>query len=172
MKKITFVLPSRNNLEFLQLSYQSIRNLSTIHEVLILDDASIDGTKEWIESLNDPDLITYYNTGPDRIGIVGMFDKGIAMARTEIIFAFHADMIAGVNLDTNILKHLRPGTVVSATRIEPSLHPPGPEKVLKLLKVFLRHGVCINLIIWLLVAMMNYSHRKVKKTQIYSIDLY
>ena len=131
MKKITFVLPSRNNLEFLQLSYQSIRNLSTIHEVLILDDASIDGTKEWIESLNDPDLITYYNTGPDRIGIVGMFDKGIAMARTEIIFAFHADMIAGVNLDTNILKHLRPGTVVSATRIEPSLHPPGPEKVLR-----------------------------------------
>jgi hypothetical protein len=58
-----------------------------------------------------------------------MFDKGIEMARTEIIFAFHADMIAGPNLDTNILKHLKPGTVVSATRIEPPLHPPGPEKI-------------------------------------------
>ena len=129
MQKITFVIPSRNNLEFLQLAYKSIRNLKTKHEVLVLDDASTDGTAEWITSLNDEDLITYVNPGPERIGIVGMFDKGIEMARTEIIFAFHADMIAGPNLDKNILKHLERGTVVSATRIEPPLHPPGPEKI-------------------------------------------
>jgi len=30
MEKITFVIPSRNNLEFLQLAYKSIRNLSVI----------------------------------------------------------------------------------------------------------------------------------------------
>jgi FkbM family methyltransferase len=129
MQKITFVLPSRNNLEFLQLAYKSIRNLKTKHEILVLDDASTDGTQEWIKQLDDNDLITYHNPGPERIGIVGMFDKGIEMARTEIIFAFHADMIAGPNLDVNILKHLKPGTVVSATRIEPPLHPPGPEKI-------------------------------------------
>jgi glycosyltransferase involved in cell wall biosynthesis len=129
MDKITFVLPSRNNLEFLQLAYKSIRNLETKHEVLVLDDASTDGTQEWIKSLNDEDLITYHNSGPERIGIVGMFDKGIEMARTEIIFAFHADMVACKNLDKNILKHLKPGTVVSATRVEPPLHPPGPEKI-------------------------------------------
>ena len=129
MEKITFVIPSRNNLEFLQLAYKSIRNLKTKHEVLILDDASHDGTQEWIKSLNDPDLITYHNPGPNRIGIVGMFDKGIEMARTEIIFAFHADMVAGPHLDVNILKHLKLGTVVCATRIEPPLHPPGPEKI-------------------------------------------
>ena len=81
MQKITFVLPSRNNLEFLKLAYQSIRNLQTKHEVLILDDASEDGTSEWIESLQDTDVIHYHNPGPDRIGIVGMFDKGIEMAR-------------------------------------------------------------------------------------------
>ena len=34
--KITFVIPSRNNLEFLQLAYKSIRNLDTKHEVLVL----------------------------------------------------------------------------------------------------------------------------------------
>ena len=129
MDKITFVLPSRNNLEFLQLAYKSLRNLKTKHEILILDDASTDGTQEWIKQLNDSDLITYHNPGPERIGIVGMFDKGIEMAKTDIIFAFHADMVAGPNLDTNILKHLKPGTVVSATRIEPPLHPSGPEKI-------------------------------------------
>ena len=129
MQKITFVLPSRNNLEFLQLAYKSIRNLLNSHEILILDDASIDGTSEWIKSLKDPDLIHFHNPGPERIGIVGMFDKGIEMARTEIIMAFHADMVASPNLDTNILKHLKLGTVVSATRIEPPLHPSGPEKI-------------------------------------------
>ena len=129
MIRITFVLPSRNNLEFLKLAYKSIRNLTTRHEILILDDASVDGTKEWIQSLQDEDVILYHNPGPERIGIVGMFDKGIEMSRTEIIFAFHADMIAGPNLDTNILKHLKPYTVVCATRIEPPLHPPGPEKI-------------------------------------------
>ena len=129
MGKITFVLPSRNNLEFLKLAHKSIRDLNTKHEILILDDASIDGTKEWIESLNDNDIIAYYNPGPERIGIVGMFDKGFEMAKTDIIFAFHADMVAAPNLDENILKHLKPGTIVSATRVEPPLHPPGPEKI-------------------------------------------
>ena len=61
MQKITFVLPSRNNLEFLQLAYKSIRNLLTKHEILILDDASEDGTQEWIKSINDEDLLTFRN---------------------------------------------------------------------------------------------------------------
>ena len=130
MKPITFVIPSRNNLEFLQLAYQSIKNLEGNHEILILNDASTDGTQEWIKSINDPKLITYHNEGPDRIGIVGMFDKGIEMSTTDIIMAFHADMVAAPNLDKHILKHLKKGTVVSATRVEPPLHPDGPEKML------------------------------------------
>ena len=103
MQKITFVIPSRNNLDFLKLAYKSICNLKHKHEILILDDASIDGTIEWLNSLDNENLIIYQNPGPDRIGIVGMFDKGIEMATTDIIFAFHADMVAGPNLDTNIL---------------------------------------------------------------------
>ena len=75
MQKITFVLPSRNNLEFLKIAYQSIRNLQTKHEILILDDASEDGTSEWIQQLQDDDVIHYHNPGPERIGIVGMFDR-------------------------------------------------------------------------------------------------
>lgn len=129
--KITFVIPSRNNLEFLELAYKSIRNLDTDHEVLVLNDASTDGTQEWIDSINDPNLLHYHNPGPERIGIVGMFDKGIEMARTDIIMAFHADMVACQDMDKNILKHLERGTVVTATRVEPPLHPDGPEKILR-----------------------------------------
>ena len=128
--KITFVIPSRNNLEFLQLAYDSIRRLDTKHEVLVLNDASTDGTAEWIDAQDDEDLIVYHNPGPERIGIVGMFDKGIEMARTDVIMAYHADMVAGPDLDKHILKHLERGKVISATRVEPPLHPDGPEKML------------------------------------------
>jgi len=131
MSKITFVIPSRNNLEFLQLAYKSIKNLDTKHEILVLNDASTDGTQEWIDNQNDTDLITFHNPGPERIGIVGMFDKGIEMARTDIIMAFHADMVACRDFDKNILKHLKKGTIVTGTRVEPPLHPDGPEKILK-----------------------------------------
>ena len=44
---------------------------------------------------------------------------------------FHADMYACPNMDEEVLKHLEKGKVVTATRIEPSLHPDGPEKILK-----------------------------------------
>ena len=129
--KITFVIPSRNNLEFLQLAYESIRKLDTKHEILVLNDASTDGTQEWIDNHEDEDLISFTNPGPERIGIVGMFDKGIEMARTDIICAFHADMVVCKDYDKNILKHLKKGTVVTGTRVEPPLHPDGPEKILR-----------------------------------------
>tara|TARA_R110001592_G_scaffold15590_2_gene67685 strand:- start:3923 stop:4864 length:942 start_codon:yes stop_codon:yes gene_type:complete len=60
-----------------------------------------------------------------------MFDKGIEMARTDIIMAFHADMVVCKDFDKNILKHLKKGTIVTGTRVEPPLHPDGPEKILK-----------------------------------------
>ena len=96
-----------------------------------MNDASTDGTQEWLDSLDDNNLHVYTNSGSERVGIVGMFDKGIEMASTDIILAFHADMVAGANLDKNILKHLEPGVVVCATRVEPPLHPEGPEKIIE-----------------------------------------
>ena len=130
---ITFVIPSRNNLELLKLAYKSIKRLENDHHILVLDDASEDGTGEWLnryEIKSDKNLHVYTNPGPERVGIVGMFDKGIEIAPTKIIMAFHSDMVAGMALDTHILKHLERGKVVTATRIEPPLHPPGPEKII------------------------------------------
>ncbi len=131
MEKITFVIPSRNNLDLLKLAYKSIMKLQGKHHVLVLDDASEDGTGEWLKSISNDRLHVHTNPGPERVGIVGMFDKGIEIAKTDIIMAFHADMVAGKDLDVHILKHLERGKVVSATRVEPSLHPPGPEKVIE-----------------------------------------
>ena len=134
MKLISFVIPSRNNKKYLEWSYNSIRkNLGYTHEILLADDFSTDGTWEYLQEVKDKDINVqiFRNEGPDRKGIVHWYDFLCEKATNDIVMFFHSDMYACPNLDIEILKHLERGTVVSATRIEPPLHPDGPEKILE-----------------------------------------
>jgi glycosyltransferase involved in cell wall biosynthesis len=50
--RISFIIPSRNNLKYLQQAVQSITDCyGTDHDIVLLDDASTDGTWDWIWSL-------------------------------------------------------------------------------------------------------------------------
>jgi len=134
MKKISFIQPSRNNLKYLQWSYKSIRrNLGPDHEICWADDFSDDGTWAWMNSvcLLDPNVKIHRNEGPERLGHTILYDTLVDMATNDIVMIYHADMYACPGMDEAVLKHLERGKVVSATRIEPPLHPDGPEKVLK-----------------------------------------
>ena len=78
MKNISFIIPSRNNLVYLKWCYNSIRkNLNPNHEICIADDASIDGTLEWLKetSKTDKNLKYHVNPGPERQGLVVLYDK-------------------------------------------------------------------------------------------------
>ena len=133
-KVISFIQPSRNNLKYLKWSYNSIRkNLGYRHEICIADDASTDGTAEWVlaQMKRDKNLNIHINKGPERLGHTILYDTLINdYATNDIVMIYHADMYACPGLDEEVLKHLEPGKVVSATRIEPPLHPDGPEKIL------------------------------------------
>ena len=131
-QSVTFIIPCRNNLKYLKQAVSSIEdNYNDYHQIVILDDASNDGTWEWIESLNKPYIKKYRNEGPDRVGHTVLYDRGIQLAETPIVTILHSDMIVTENYGGNMLKNLNPLSVVSATRIEPPLHPPGPEKYVK-----------------------------------------
>ncbi len=131
-QSVTFIIPCRNNLKYLKQAVHSIEdNYNDYHQIVILDDASNDGTWEWIESLNKPYIKTYRNEGPDRVGHTVLYDIGISLAETPVVTILHSDMIVTPNYVGNMLKNLTPLSVVSATRIEPPLHPPGPEKYVK-----------------------------------------
>jgi glycosyltransferase involved in cell wall biosynthesis len=129
MDRISFIIPSRNNLKYLQQAVASITECyGSAHDIVLLDDASTDGTWEWIQSLQGEHFVKYRNEGPERVGHTILYDKGVELSRTEIFSILHADMITTKNHVANSLKHMKPGVVVAATRIEPPLHPPGPEK--------------------------------------------
>ena len=133
MKPISLITPSRNTLKYLKWAYTSIRkNLGYIHEICMADDFSDDGTWEWMQETakKDGNIKIHRNDGPTRLGHTILYDHLVDMATSDIVMIWHSDMYACPNLDTEILKHLERGKVVSATRIEPPLHPDGPEKIL------------------------------------------
>ena len=135
MKPISFILPSRNNLKYLRQAYDSIRSNSLHpHEICIADDASTDGTKEWVQGVmeEDKNVKLHINKGPERLGHTILYDTLVnEYATNDIVMIFHADMYLCPKADEEIDKYIEKGKVVSLTRIEPPLHPPGPEKVLQ-----------------------------------------
>ncbi len=146
--KISLIQPSRNNLKYLKWSYDSIRKNQGDHEVeiCVADDFSDkDGTWEWcLETMaKDPHFKAIRNEGPTRLGHTILYDRLVnEVATHELCMIYHADMYLCPGALDAIEKHMMHGSkmvaeqpqykkIVSLTRIEPPLHPPGPEKLLE-----------------------------------------
>ena len=133
--EISFIQPGRNNLKYLKWSYNSIRKNQGNHtvEICVADDASTDGTWDWcLEMMSkDPLFKAHRNEGPDRLGHTILYDTLVnEVATKDIAMIYHADMYLCPGALDAIEREIVQGTIVSLTRIEPPLHPDGPEKVL------------------------------------------
>ena len=134
--EISFIQPSRNNLKYLKWSYDAIRKNQGNHEVeiCVADDASTDGTWEWCQERmkEDPNFKAILNDTGKRLGHTILYDRLInEVATKDIAMIYHADMYLCPGALDAIQQEIKPGTIVSLTRIEPPLHPDGPEKILK-----------------------------------------
>jgi glycosyltransferase involved in cell wall biosynthesis len=134
--KISFIQPSRNNLKYLKWSYNSIRKNQGDHEVeiCVADDASTDGTWEWCKEMmdKDPNFKAILNDTGVRLGHTILYDRLInEVATKDIAMIYHADMYLCPGALDAIEKYIQKKVIVSLTRIEPPLHPNGPEKILR-----------------------------------------
>ena len=135
MNKITFCIPSKTNLRYLKTCIPSIRENASRndHEIIIFVDSDEDGTVEWLEQVKDEYNVRYFvnpNLGESLYGIGKAYDYCVEQSTTDIFMIFHADMMLGKDADLKAFNHLKPQTVVCATRIEPPLHPNNGEKIL------------------------------------------
>lgn len=133
--KISLIQPGRNNLKYLKWSYDSIRKHQGDHEVeiCVADDASSDGTWDWclVMKAKDPNFKAIRNEGPDRLGHTILYDRLVnEVATNDIAMIYHADMYLCPGALNAIEREIEEKTIVSLTRIEPPLHPDGPEKIL------------------------------------------
>jgi glycosyltransferase involved in cell wall biosynthesis len=153
--KISLIQPSRNNLKYLKWSYDSIRKNQGDHEVeiCVADDFSDkDDTWRWCQEMmeKDPLFKSIRNEGPTRLGHTILYDTLVnKVATNDICMIYHADMYLCPGALDTVENHMMPyqpdypasglpveriknlKTIVSLTRIEPPLHPDGPEKVLQ-----------------------------------------
>ena len=133
--KISLIQPGRNNLKYLKWSYDSIRKNQGNHEVeiCVADDFSNDGTWDWCQEMmeKDSNFKAIRNDGPTRLGHTILYDRLVnEVASHDICMIYHADMYLMPGAIDQIEHKLKDKTIVSLTRIEPPLHPPGPEKML------------------------------------------
>ena len=134
--KISIIQPSRNNLKYLKWSYDAIRRNQGNHtvEICVADDFSDkDGTWDWCLEMmeKDPLFKAIRNEGPNRLGHTILYDRLVnEVASFDVCMIYHADMYLCPAALDHIEKHIGPKKIVSLTRIEPPLHPPGPEKIL------------------------------------------
>jgi glycosyltransferase involved in cell wall biosynthesis len=91
-------------------------------------DQDNDGTVEWLKENNIRYIL---NTETECKGIGYAYDIMFKEAKFDLVVAFHADMILGIDADLYLMNHYKPQSVVCSTRIEPPLHPPGPEKIVQ-----------------------------------------
>ena len=133
--KISLIQPGRNNLKYLKWAYSATRKNQGEHEVeiCVADDASTDGTWDWCLEMMDKDPLfkAHRNEGPKRLGHTILYDTLVnEVATNDIAMIYHADMYLCPGALDAIEREIEEKVIVSLTRIEPPLHPDGPEKIL------------------------------------------
>ena len=134
--EISFVIPNRNNLKYFKWAYDSIRKNQGNHDVYICAaaDACTDGTVEYYKSLAEKDSKFSFiiNDGPERLGHTILYDRIVnELVNTDVFIIYHSDMYLCPGAIDHIEKNISEDSIVSLTRIEPPLHPPGPEKIIQ-----------------------------------------
>lgn len=135
MNKITFCIPSKDNLRYLKTCIPSIRKnaFRDDHDIIVFVDEDSDGTIEWLKQVKDQYNLKYYvnpTLGEKLYGIGKAYDYCVDKSNTDIFMIFHADMMLGKHADKKAFDLLKPKTVVCSTRVEPPLHPNAGEKIL------------------------------------------
>jgi len=125
--QITFAIASKNNFRYVKHAIQYIKENCYRNDHII--HIGIDG--------EDNELENYYKDVDGIVitkgvsGIAAIYNDIAKKATTDFILIYHADMIAGKDMDLNLYKHWKRGLIVSATRIEPPLHPGDPAKIVE-----------------------------------------
>jgi len=116
---ISFVLAVYNNLHLTKECYRRLRDIYPDAGLVISSGGSTDGTKEWLESLDDENLSYVHND--DRISFSDNYNAGIKIVDTEKLVLIHNDMVIGKGFLEALERLLTPKMVLSYTTIEPPI---------------------------------------------------
>jgi glycosyltransferase involved in cell wall biosynthesis len=88
--RVSVVLAVHNGLRFLPLQISSVLDqLCRDDELIVIDDASGDGSPAWVDSLADSRVSLYCHTANQ--GVIRTFEHGLSLAQHDIVFLCDQD---------------------------------------------------------------------------------
>lgn len=136
MENISFVITTaKNELNYIQLLLKSLKeNLDGDgHEIVIFVDSDNQNTFEYLlterENFNDFKIIK--NELPFPIGYQRNSTLLVENSKYDIVSYLQSDMVISPHYDTELLKNVKRGRILSATRVEPPLHGESPYTITK-----------------------------------------
>jgi GT2 family glycosyltransferase len=118
---ITFVLAVYNKLDLTKDCYTRLRNIYPEAPLAISSGGSSDGTKEWLESLDD-EFLSYIHDD-DKLTFSENYNSAINLVDTEKLVLIHNDMVIGKQFLENLSQLLdeNPNTLLSYATVEPPI---------------------------------------------------
>tara|TARA_Y100000590_G_scaffold361850_1_gene418700 strand:- start:146 stop:1324 length:1179 start_codon:yes stop_codon:yes gene_type:complete len=125
MKKISFIVTNYNTQKYTEWCYNSIRkNLGYVHEIVMLDDGSNDGTWELLQKLKSKDQNMIIHRNEENIGIAYSYNKMVELSSNEIVCMLHSDMYVPPKFDEIMLKYMEEYDFITPLRVEPNVGYP------------------------------------------------
>lgn len=116
---ISFLVGLRNNLTYSQKFYQHFRESFPRKELVFVSLGSSDGTDIWLESLDDPNTISYYN--PESQSLSDTYNKAISLATKKYVCFLHNDMVLGRFFVQHLHSALQQEELVYYKTVEPPI---------------------------------------------------
>jgi GT2 family glycosyltransferase len=129
--KITTCISTNNNLDYLKLAVQSVRQNAYYKDmpIVVYAENCEDGTDEWLS--NNPYNLDYYiEKNKVEKGIGGGMNFCVDKAQTEFVNIIHSDMWVAPNQDLELLNLFTDENaklIASSFRIQPKIFPNDPD---------------------------------------------
>jgi glycosyltransferase involved in cell wall biosynthesis len=88
---LSLIVGLKNNLKYTKHFYNTTRELYPEVEICFSSYNSTDGTNEWLDSLDDPNLKYFYS--PDNKTFSDNFNKATELATKDYIMYLHNDIV-------------------------------------------------------------------------------
>lgn len=116
---ISLLVGLKNNLYYSQNFYHSTRHLYPNVELCFVSYGSTDGTHEWLDSLNDPNLKYFYSNETKTFS--DTFNKATELSTKDYVAYLHNDIVLAPGFVEDLIKHQGENNIVSYTTIEPPI---------------------------------------------------
>ena len=119
INNISLLVGLKNNLDYSKHFYETTRELYPDVEICFVSYGSVDGTNEWLSSLQDTNVKYFYSEESKTFS--DTFNKAVELATNEYVAYVHNDIVLAPGFIENIEKHMSPNNIVSYTTIEPPI---------------------------------------------------